>query len=179
MLASDWSEKVVLAICVFTLIEAVVSVDIFRDRRLTAPFITAGSWARAIRQKPFYKRDYLVRLGQECDGKPAIIVADAWETDFDYHIRKGTLSLRKQVIAGPDERKIVGFTDSSDSCLMVARDAAYETEVLKAWHDKGYALKIERALYRRLFDRYTIQDEADPRASVAFSFFSLEGAQQP
>lgn len=172
ILALTVSKRLIVAICLLSLLDAVVTIDIFRDRRLTSPFVTVGGWIRTIEQKPYYKRDYLRRLSQHCEGHDTIIIADAWQSDFEYQMEKGMEPLRKKELTGPSGTRVSGFVGLSDSCIMVPREAAYQTELLKAWHDRGYALEIEVGLYRRLFDRYAMTDEKQAGDSAPFSFFS-------
>lgn len=177
ILALDWSQRAVIAICLCTVIEGIVTVDIFHDRRLTSPFLADGAFAHAIRQKPFYKREYFIRLAAECGNQPTIIVADAWKTDFEYQIQAGTIPMRKETLAGPNGHNLVGFSPDTTACLLVPRETAYNTEVLRALHVSGYTLKIERALYRRLFDRYSLQDADQQSNGVPFAFLPTVAQQ--
>ena len=174
LLAASRSLALVLALAFFTLTGSIVNIDIFKDRQLVRPFLTAGSYFQTVRQKPYYKLSYLRKLLDQCDNRPAAIVGDAWPWDFEYHIDRGTLPVREKDLHGQIKRDIPAFFSTGDRCIFLPPDAAYENALLEEWQQKGYAIKIDAKLYRTLFARYDIRSAfSSTTADVGGVFFSL------
>jgi hypothetical protein len=156
----------------------VVNIDIFKDRQLVRPFLVPGSYFQAVRQKPYYKLDYLRKVLGQCDNRPSIIIGDAWPWDFEYHIDRGDLPVREKDLHGEIKRDIPAFFSTGDRCLFLPPDAAYENGLLQEWKQKGYAMKMDAKLYRTLFARYDVRSAFSATTAdvggVAFGLFRAE-----
>jgi len=172
------SLALLLALTSFTLLGSVVNIDIFKDRQLVRPFLTAGSYFQAVRQKPYYKLDYLRKLLDQCGNRPAIIIGNAWPWDFEYQIDRGSLPVREKDLHGAIQRDIPTFFSSADRCIFLPPDAAYENALLEEWQQKGYAMKIEANLYRTLFARYDVRSAFSATTAdvggVSFNLFHVD-----
>lgn len=168
LIVATESRPLLLAIAVFSAIELSVKIDIFKDRQLTAPFLTCGSGIAAIEQKPFYRLEYLRAAGVQCGKEQTLVIADAAPWDFEYHIRRGTFPAEEKRDA---LQKIPAFIPRDASgCVMMPRDAAYVREMIENWRAHGYKVKMDAALYRTAFGRYDINL---PNESTDFELFSV------
>jgi len=178
LLAASRSLALVLALAFFTLTGSIVNIDIFKDRQLVRPFLTAGSYFQTVRQKPYYKLSYLRKLLDQCDNRPAAIIGDAWPWDFEYHIDRGTLPVREKDLHGQIKRDIPAFFSTGDRCIFLPPDAAYENALLEEWQQKGYAIKIDAKLYRMLFARYDNRSAFSSTTAdvggVSFNLFHID-----
>jgi len=178
LLAVGRSLALLLALTSFTLLGSVVNIDIFKDRQLVRPFLTVGSYFQAVRQKPYYKLDYLRKLLDQCGNRPAIIIGNAWPWDFEYQIDRGSLPVREKDLHGAIKRDIPTFFSNGDRCVFLPPDAAYENALLEEWQQKGYAMKIEANLYRTLFARYDVRSAFSATTAdvggVSFNLFYVD-----
>jgi hypothetical protein len=178
LLAVSRSLSLLLTLAFFTLLGSVVNIDIFKDRQLVRPFLVPGSYFQAVRQKPYYKLDYLRKVLGQCDNRPSIIIGDAWPWDFEYHIDRGDLPVREKDLHGEIKRDIPAFFSTGDRCLFLPPDAAYENGLLQEWKQKGYAMKMDAKLYRTLFARYDVRSAFSATTAdvggVAFGLFRAE-----
>jgi Dolichyl-phosphate-mannose-protein mannosyltransferase len=178
LLAASRSLALVLALTLFTLLGAVVNIDIFKDRQLVRPFLTAGSYFQAVRQKPCYKLDYLRKLLDQCDNRPSVIIGSTWPWDFEYHLDRGNMPVREKDLHGEIKRDISAFFSSGERCIFLPPDAAYENALLQEWKQKGYAMKMDAKLYRTLFARYDVRSAFSSTTAdvggVSFSLFRAE-----
>jgi len=178
LLAIGRSLALLLALTSFTLLGSVVNIDIFKDRQLVRPFLTVGSYFQAVRQKPYYKLDYLRKLLDQCGNRPAIIIGNAWPWDFEYQIDRGSLPVREKDLHGAIKRDIPTFFSRGDRCIFLPPDAAYENALLEEWQQKGYAMKIEANLYRTLFARYDVRSAFSATTAdvggVSFNLFHVD-----
>jgi len=178
LLAIGRSLALLLALTSFTLLGSVVNIDIFKDRQLVRPFLTVGSYFQAVRQKPYYKLDYLRKLLDQCGNRPAIIIGNAWPWDFEYQIDRGSLPVREKDLHGAIKRDITTFFSNGDRCIFLPPDAAYENALLEEWQQKGYAMKIEANLYRTLFARYDVRSAFSATTAdvggVSFNLFYVD-----
>jgi hypothetical protein len=175
LLAVNRSLALVMALAVFTLLGAVVNIDIFKDRQLVRPFFVPGSYFQAVHQKPYYRLSYLRKLFDQCENRPAVIIGSAWPWDFEYHVERASLALHEKDLHGEIHKDIPAFLSAGDHCIFLPPDAAYEGALLSGWQRKGYAMKMDAKLYRTLFARYDVHSalSATPAdaSGVAFSFF--------
>jgi len=178
LLAASRSLALVLALSFFTLLGSVVNIDIFKDRQLVRPFFVPGSYFQVVRQKPYYKLDYLRKLLDRCENRPAVIIGRAWPWDFEYHIDRGNLPVREKDLHGAIKRDIPAFFSSGDRCIFLPPDAAYENALLEEWQQKGYAMKMDANLYRKLFARYDVRSAFSATTAdvggVTFTLFRVE-----
>ncbi len=178
LLAVNRSLVLLLVLTFFTLLGSVVNIDIFKDRQLVRPFLTAGSYLQAVRPKPYYKLDYLRKLLDQCGNRPAMIIGDAWPWDFEYHIDRGNLPVQEKDLHGQIKRDIPAFFSSGDRCIVLPPEAVYENGLLQEWKQKGYAMKMDAKLYRALFARYDVRSAFSATTvdvgGVAFSLFRVE-----
>ena len=178
LLAVRRSPVLLLSLTFFTLLGAVVNIDIFKDRQLTRPFFIPGGYFQAVHQKPYYKLNYLRRLFGQCENRPAVIIGNAWPWDFEYHIERANLPLREKDLHAEIKRDIPGFFSSGDHCIFLPPDAAYEGALLSEWHRKGYAMKMDAKLYRTLFARYDVHSAISSATAdvcgVSFTLFRIE-----
>jgi hypothetical protein len=174
LLAVGRSLALVLALAFFTLLGAVVNIDIFKDRQLVRPFLTAGSYFRAVHQKPYYRLNYLRKLFEQCENRPAVIIGNAWPWDFEYHVERANLPLHEKDLHGEIKKDIPAFLSSGDHCIFLPPEAAYEGALLGEWQRKGYAMKMDAKLYRTLFARYDVRSGvSSARANVGGVSFNL------
>ena len=178
LLAVGRSLVLLLALTFFTVLGSAVNIDIFRDRQLVRPFSTTGSYVQAVREKPYYKLDYLRKLLDQCDNRPAIIIGDVWPWDFEYQIDRGSLPVREKDLHGEIKRDIPAFFLTGDRCIFLPPDAAYENALLQEWKQKGYAMKMDAKLYRTLFARYDVRSAFSSTTAdvggVSFNLFRVE-----
>ena len=178
LLAVDRSLALVLALTFFTLLGAVANIDIFKDRQLARPFFVSGSYFQAVLQKPYYRLDYLRKLFDQCQDRPAVIIGNAWPWDFEYHIERANLPLREKDLHAEIKRDIPAFFSSGDHCIFLPPDAAYEGALLSEWQRKGYAMKMDAKLYRTLFARYDVHSAISSATAdvcgVSFALFRIE-----
>ena len=177
LLATGRSIPLLLTLTFFTLLGALVNIDIFKDRQLTRPFLTEGSYFQAVRQKPYYKLNYLRELSEQCDNRPAVIIGNAWPWDFEYHVERANLPLRERDLHGEIKRDLPAFFSSGDHCIFLSPEAAFERDLLGEWQRKGYAMKMDAKLYRTLFARYDVRfglssGTADV-SGVSFTLFNV------
>jgi len=178
LLAVGRSLVLLLALTFFTVLGSAVNIDIFRDRQLVRPFSTTGSYVQAVREKPYYKLDYLRKLLDQCDNRPAIIIGDVWPWDFEYQIDRGSLPVREKDLHGEIKRDIPAFFLTGDRCIFLPPDAAYENALLQEWKQKGYAMKMDAKLYRTLFARYDVRSAISSATAdvggVSFTLFRID-----
>ncbi|HUE62346.1 MAG TPA: glycosyltransferase family 39 protein [Chthoniobacterales bacterium] len=178
LLAVDRSLALVLALTFFTLLGAVANIDIFKDRQLARPFFVSGSYFQAVLQKPYYRLDYLRKLFDQCQDRPAVIIGNAWPWDFEYHIERANLPLCEKDLHAEIKRDIPAFFSSGDHCIFLPPDAAYEGALLSEWQRKGYAMKMDAKLYRTLFARYDVHSAISSATAdvcgVSFALFRIE-----
>jgi hypothetical protein len=178
LLAVDRSLALVLALTFFTLLGAVANIDIFKDRQLARPFVVSGSYFQAVLQKPYYRLDYLRKLFDQCQDRPAVIIGNAWPWDLEYHTERGNLPLHEKDLHGEIKRDIPAFFSSGDHCIFLPPDAAYEGAFLSEWQRKGYAMKMDAKLYRTLFARYDVHSAISSATAdvcgVSFTLFRIE-----
>lgn len=178
VLAVDRSLALVVALAFFTLLGAVVNIDIFKDRQLVRPFFVPGTYFQAIHQKPYYRLDYLRKLFDQCENRPAVIIGNAWPWDFEYHVERANLPLHEKDLHGEIKRDIPAFFSSGDHCVFLPPDAAYERALLSEWQRKGYAMKMDAKLYRTLFARYDVRSGISSATAdvggVSFNLFRVD-----
>jgi len=178
LVAVDRSLALVLALVFFTLLGAVVNIDIFKDRQLVRPFFVPGTYFQAFHQKPYYRLDYLRKLFDQCENRPAVIIGNAWPWDFEYHVERANLPLHEKDLHGEIKRDIPAFFSSGDHCIFLPPDAAYENALLNEWQRKGYAMKMDAKLYRALFARYDVRSGVSSATAdvggVPFDLFRID-----
>jgi hypothetical protein len=168
LIVATESRALLLGIAVLSAIELFIKTDIFKDRRLTAPFLTRGSGIAAIEQKPFYRLEYLRAAAEQCGKERTLVIVDAAPWDFEYQIRRGTLPAEEKRDA---MQKIPAFIPhDAAGCVMLPRDAAYAHEMIENWRAHGYKMKMDAALYRTAIGRYDINR---PNESTDFELFSV------
>ena len=166
-LAVTMSDSVLVALAVATLLGCFIEVDIFRERRLTAPFLTAGSYARAVRGKPYYKTEYFRALSKQCSDFPTLIIADAWPWDFDYHVAHRNFAARPEIVSRTETGELKGFGLSTNpDCVFLPRNAAWQTNLLELWQANGYRLVMDATLYRTIFAKYDVTTSLGDSARV-------------
>lgn len=156
VLAATRSFTLILALSVFSLLSCFASVDIFKGRQLTRPFLTRGAYFQSIEQKPYYKLDYIRKLMAQCESRPSVIIGNAWPWDFEYQIEHNQFAAREQDLHGEIKRDLPAFFAGGEHCVFMSPEAAFETALLKEWQQKGYALKMDATLHRTLFARYDV-----------------------
>src|SRR5437588_6904787 len=178
LLAVDRSLALVLALTFFTLFGAVVNIDIFKDRQLARPFLVSGSYFQAVHQKPYYRLNYLRKLFDQCQDRPAVIIGNAWPWDFEYHVEHVNLPLHEKDFHGEIKKDIPAFLSSGDHCIFLPPEAAYEDALLAVWQRKGYAMKMDAQLYRTLFARYDVRSAISSATAdaggVSFTLFRID-----
>jgi len=178
LLAVDRSLALVLALTFFTLLGAVVNIDIFKDRQLARPFLVSGGYFQAVHQKPYYRLSYLRKLFDQCQDRPAVIIGNLWPWDFEYHVERVNLPLHEKDFHGEIKKDIPAFLSGGDHCIFLPPEAAYENALLAEWQRKGYAMKMDAKLYRTLFARYDVRSAilsatADV-GGVSFTLFRID-----
>jgi hypothetical protein len=178
LLAVGRSLVLLLALTFCSLLGSAVNIDIFKDRQLVRPFFTTGSYLQAVRQKPYYKLNYLRELLDRCDNRPAIIIGEVWPWDFEYHIDRGQLPVREKDLHGEIKRDIPAFFSTGERCIFLPPDAAYENALLQEWKQKGYVMKMDAKLYRTLFARYDVRSTFSSTTAdvsgISFNLFRVE-----
>jgi len=177
LLAVDRSLGLVLALAFFTLLGSVVNIDIFKDRELVRPFLTAGSYFQTIHQKPYYRLSYLRKLFDQCED-PAVIIGNAWPWDFEYHVERASLPLHEKDLHGEIKKDLSAFFSNGDHCVFLSPEAIYENALLSEWQRKGYAMKMDAKLYRTFFARYDVRSGVSSATAnvgdVSFSLFRID-----
>jgi hypothetical protein len=178
ILAVGRSRTLLLALGFFSLLSCFINIDIFKDRQLTRPFFTRGSYAQAVEQKPYYKLGYLRKLLDQCENRPAVIIGNVWPWDFEYHVERSNFSAREQDLHGEIKRDLPAFFTNGEHCVFLSPEAAYESGLLKEWQQKGYAMKMDARLYRTLFARYDVRSGPPPTTAdvsgVPFALFHVD-----
>jgi len=178
LLVVECSNVLLVALTAATLVGCFVSVDIFKDRQLTHPFLVPGTYFQAVRAKPYYKLAYIRELVRRCETRPTAIIGNVWPWDFEYHLVRGNLFGRKELLGEGKKPELVAFFPrADDGCLVLTRDVAYENRLLEDWQAKGYALKMDATLYRTLFARYNVtapQSRFAIVGGVSFTLFSIK-----
>jgi hypothetical protein len=178
LLAVNRSLALVVALTFFTLLGAVVNIDIFKDRQLARPFFVPGGYFQAVHQKPYYRLNYLRKLFDQCENRPAVIIGNAWPWDFEYHVERASLALHEKDFHGEIKKDIPAFLSSGDHCIFLPPEAAYEDALLSEWQRKGYAMKMDAKLYRTLFARYDVRSGVSSAAAnvsgVPFNLFRID-----
>lgn len=168
VMATEW-RALLFAIAAFSAVEFFIKIDIFQDRQLTAPHFAQGSGVGAIRQKPFYRLDYLRAAAAECGDEPTLIIADAAAWDFEYHIARGTFPAEEKLDA---MERIPAFTPRNAAwCVMMPRDASFAREMLEKWRGHGYKLKMDALVFHTAFARY---DAHARNESQQFEIFTVK-----
>ncbi len=178
LLAANRSLALVLALAVFTLLGAVANLDIFKDRQLVRPFFVPGSYFQAVHQKPYYRLNYLRKLFDQCENRPAVIIGNAWPWDFEYHVERANLPLHEKDLHGEIKKDLPAFLSSGDHCIFLPPEAAYENALLAEWQRKGYAMKMDAKLYRTLFARYDVRSGVSSATAdvsgIPFNLFRID-----
>jgi len=178
LLAVRRSPVLLLSLTFFTLLGAVVTIDIFKDRQLTRLIFVSGSYFQAVLQKPYYRLNYLRKLFDQCQDHPAVIIGNAWPWDFEYHVEHVNLPLHEKDFHGEIKKDIPAFLSSGDHCIFLPPEAAYENALLAEWQRKGYAMKMDAKLYRTLFARYDVRSAISSATAdvggVSFTLFRIE-----
>jgi hypothetical protein len=178
LLAVNRSLVLVLALAFFTLLGTVVNIDIFKDRQLARPFFIPGGYFQAVDQKPYYRLDYLRKLFDQCENRPAVIIGNAWPWDFEYHVERANLALHEKDLHGEIHNDIPAFLSSGDHCIFLPPEAANENALLAEWQRKGYAMKMDAKLYRTLFARYDVRSGVSSATAdvggVPFNLFRID-----
>jgi hypothetical protein len=173
ILLLEWRTSILLVLTVLTLLQCFCTIDIFQDRQLRRPFLTRGSMLHTLSAKPYYTRTYLAAVAAQCDPTSTAVVADAFAWDFEYQIAHHTMPLRKRDSNHVGTAQPAEFTVAGDEhCLLLPRDATFDTAELRSLRDAGYQLKIESALYHEVFARYQLHPD-NSSAPVPFSFFAI------
>jgi len=169
-LALQRSDRVLLGISVFTAIGCAVGLDIFNNRVMVPPYFTEGAYLKAVSGKPPSKLDYLRYISSfspNSESSKAVVVANAWPWDFEYHMRRGELHLREELI---DESEgvpsLVLRPVGNDSLLIATRQPASNLEFLRKRHAAGYEIWMDRRLFRTLFQKHNITDPLHNEGSV-------------
>jgi len=157
VLAASRSFPLLLALSFFSVLSCFLGVDVFKDRKFAAPHFVAGSYSQAIRQKPYYKLDYIRKLSAQCEDRPAAIIGDAWPWDFAYQVERNTFVAREQDLHGEIKHDLPAFFARGDHCIFLSPEAAFESTLLKDLRQKGYTLKVDAKVYRTLFARYDVR----------------------
>jgi hypothetical protein len=166
LLAARQSRVLLISLVVCTLLGLFVNVDIFRDRRLTAPHLTPGAYFEITRQKPFYRLPYLRGLSNQCGETPTAIIANVWVWDVEYHLARGTFQAERQVVEnGNDSIPIFAFPRGQ--CLLLTRDDVDHPALLQKLHAQGFSITMDRTLYRRLFEKYDVRATDKDSATIA------------
>jgi glycosyltransferase involved in cell wall biosynthesis len=166
LLAAQQSPALLAALAICTLLGLCVSIDIFHDRRLTAPHLKPGVYSEITRTKPFYKQEYLNRLSLQCGQGPTAIIADVCEWDVEYHLARGTFQVERRVVPnGTSSVPIFAFPHSQ--CLLLTADVASHTELLQNLHTQGFSITMDRMPYRRNFEKYDIHAPDSKSATIA------------
>ncbi|HET9857527.1 MAG TPA: hypothetical protein VFP99_06800 [Chthoniobacterales bacterium] len=178
LLAVNRSLALVLALTFFTLLGAFVNIDIFKDRQLVRPFLVPGAYSQAVHQKPYYRLNYLRKLFDQCENRPAVIIGNAWPWDFEYHVERANLPLHEKELHGEIKKDIPAFLSSGEHCIFLPPEAAYENALLAEWQRKGYAMKMDAKLYRTLFTRYDVRSGFSSVTAevgeVSFNLFRID-----
>lgn len=169
VLAASRSLLLLLALSFFSVLSCFLGVDIFKDRQFAGPHFVSGSYSQAIRQKPYYKLDYIRKLSAQCEDRPAAIIGDAWPWDFDYQVERNTFVAREQDLHGEIKHDVPAFFTRGDHCIFLSPEAAFESKLLKELHLKGYTLKVDVKVYRTFFARY------DVRSGIASGTIDVDG----
>jgi hypothetical protein len=173
LLATQLSSGLIVSLALLTILGCFVSVDIFKERQLLPPFPVAGTYFQATRQKPYYRLPYLRQVLQQNNGAQAIIIADAWRWDFEYHIKHGTLALREETVDDLEGNLLPIFLPPDDVSIVLPRDGALHDRLLENWQTRGYPMKMDSTLYRTLFARYDVTAPRVNRAQVGNISFEL------
>jgi hypothetical protein len=178
LLAVDRSLGLVLALAFFAVLGSLVNIDIFKDRQLVRPYFTAGSYFQAVHQKPYYRLNYLRKLFDQCEDRPAVIIGNAWPWDFEYHVERANLPLHEKDLRGEIKKDLPAFFSNGDHCVFLPPEAVYENALLSEWQRKGYAMKMDAKLYRTLFARYDVRSGASSATAnvgdVSFNLFRID-----
>ncbi len=178
ILAVGRSCALLLALSFFSLLSLFVNIDIFKDRQLSRPFLTRGSYLQSVEQKPYYKLNYLRKIADQCESRPSVIIGNAWPWDFEYHVERNNFSAREQDLHGEIKRDLPAFFASGEHCVYMSPEAAFETGLLKEWQQKGYAMKMDAKLYRTLFARYDVHSAFSATTAdvsgVPFALFHVD-----
>jgi hypothetical protein len=178
LLAAGRSLGLVLALAVFTLLGSIVNIDIFKDRQLVHPFLTAGSYFQSVGQKPYYRLNYLRKLFDQCEDRPAVIIGNAWPWDLEYHVERANLPLHEKDLHGEIKKDLPAFFSNGDHCIFLPPEAVYENALLSEWQRKGYAMKMDAKLYRTLFARYDVRSGVPSATAnvgdVSFNLFRID-----
>jgi hypothetical protein len=150
------SFALLLALTFFSVLSCFVRTDVFKDRQFVGPHFVPGSYFQTVREKPYYKLDYIRRLSAQCEDRPALIVGDAWPWDFEYQVERNTFVAREQDLHGEIKHDLPAFFTRGDHCIFLSPEAGFENPLLRDWHQKGYTLKMDAKVYRTLFARYDV-----------------------
>ena len=151
------------AVAVLTVFNLVSGIDIFRDRRLTAPHFTAGSYQFSLSGKPLQQKAYIESLtGIPAETKTAVI-GDVWSWVDDYHLDRATLPLERVALG----RQGHGFAVKGEPLrLLVARESIEQSDLLARLRRAGYAIVRDRLLWRTLFARYDVTTDSPDEAMI-------------
>jgi hypothetical protein len=166
LLAARQSQVLLISLVVCTLLGLFVNVDIFRDRRLTAPHFKPGVYFETTRQKPFYQLPYLRELSNLCGENPTAIIANVWLWDVEYNVAQGTFQAERQVFENENAGGHI-FNLSRSHCLLLTLDALNNPALLQKLHAQGFSIKIDRLLYRRQFQKYDVGATDKESATIA------------
>jgi len=174
LLAAWQSQVLVTLLTVCTLLGLFVQVDIFKDRRLTAPHLKPGVYFEVTRQKSFYLLSYLRDLNRLCGASPTAIIAYVAPWDVEYHIARGDFEAQEQKLEG-ENTGVSGFTLPESHCVLMTSGAATGEWVQKL-NAQGFSVTMDERLYRYVFEKYDFKSQAKTSATITnipVSLFSV------
>lgn len=146
-----------------TAVGVFAGVDIFRGRDLGLPHRIDGSYLGAIKGKPSHRLDYIAALARTEVTQKSVIIGDAWSWIYEHHVARGTW--RAQVVKL--KQRGVGFAPKGDPLrVLLPREVTFTPEMLRGFHDEGYEIVMDRALWRTLYARYEAKTPATDRVTI-------------
>ena len=132
-----------------------VAVDIFTSRKLTAPHLVPGHYAQTIRAKPLAHTERLKPLGRLAFSEPTVLVTGLWSWDFEYAIAKKIGGVQRTDLPGLPYGTCYRLPSSAGTVLLPRNNGMGFGE-LKEIQARGFQIRMERDLYREVYERSAV-----------------------
>jgi hypothetical protein len=153
------------ALAGITLLNDFVRVDVFQDRQLSRPFFTRGYYLQAA-SRAGDRHGYFERLAEESRERPTLCIANAWEWDFDSVGREGTPPVLRVAPPIPAGTRTAYRIGAAAFPLFFSREIVQDTNFLHRMDEEGYAIEVDRLLFRSTYEKYDVWKNREGDRSI-------------
>jgi len=130
-----------------------VNLDCFVNRVWVGPNVQPSLWAQVYAKKSRFRSATLNAAAQFASTGKHFVIVNAYAWDIDWNVRHGTWPA-----PGPAHDTYAGWVQSYDDGpgVVASRVLVDRPQLLKDYIAQGYDIWIDDALYREVFQRYTM-----------------------